>query len=81
MTGNTTQATIDFVDLMSGADTEHAAAIRARFARTAMSIVYFAAGCALSALLFWLYGWWGLAVPVVVGAIAAVMRAETAPAA
>ena len=81
MTGNTTQATIDFVDLISGADKEHAASIRARFTRTAMSIVYFAAGCALSALLFWLYGWWCLAVPVVVGAIAAVMRAETAPAA
>lgn len=74
MTGNTTQATIDLVDLISGSDKEHAAAIRARFARTAMSIVYFAAGCAASALLFWLYGWWCLALPVAVGAVAAVMR-------
>lgn len=79
MTGNTTQATIDFVDLIGGIDKEKAAATRTRFARTAMSIVYFAAGCACSALLFWLYGFWCLAVPVLLGAIAAIMQAKAAP--
>jgi len=79
MTGSTTQATIDAVDLLSGADPEHAAAIRTRFGRLSLSILYFAAGCAAAALLYWLAGFWCLAVPVIVGAAAALMRAEVAP--
>ncbi len=79
MTGSTTQATIDAVDLLSGADPENAAAIRTRFDRLAFSILYFAAGCAGAALLYWLAGFWCLAVPVIVGAVAALMRAEAAP--
>jgi len=53
-----------------------AAAIRARFARVALSIVYFAAGCAASATLYWLIGFWSLGVAVLVGATAAVLRTE-----
>ncbi len=79
MTGSTTQATIDAVDLLSGADPAHAAAIRARFGRLSLSILYFAAGCAGAALLYWLAGFWCLAVPVIVGAAAALMRADAAP--
>jgi uncharacterized membrane protein YoaK (UPF0700 family) len=74
MTGSTTQATIDAVDLLTGTDQAHAAQIRDRFGRLSLSILYFAAGCAASALLYWFVGFWGLAVPVIVGAAAAVMR-------
>jgi hypothetical protein len=42
----------------------------------AMSIVLFAAGCAAAALLYWLVGFWSLAVAVLVGAAAAVMRLD-----
>ncbi|HEY5167354.1 MAG TPA: YoaK family protein [Pseudolabrys sp.] len=76
MTGNTTQATIDAVDLFTGAEPAQAAATRARFARVALSIVYFAAGCAASATLYWLIGFWSLGVAVLVGATAAVLRTE-----
>jgi uncharacterized membrane protein YoaK (UPF0700 family) len=79
MTGSTTQATIDAVDLLSGADPEHAVAIRARFNRLSLSILYFAAGCAAAAALFWCVGFWCLAVAVIVGAAAALMQAEAAP--
>ena len=41
MTGNTTQATIDAVDLLSGQDAAQAAAIRTRFGRMSLSIAYF----------------------------------------
>jgi uncharacterized membrane protein YoaK (UPF0700 family) len=78
MTGSTTQATIDAVDLLVGTDPEHAAAIRTRFGRLSLSILYFAAGCAAAATLYWLVGFWCLAVAVAVGAAAALMRAETA---
>jgi uncharacterized membrane protein YoaK (UPF0700 family) len=76
MTGSTTQATIDAVDLISGTDPDHAAAIRTRFDRLSLSILYFAAGCAASATLFWLIGFWCLGVAVLVGAAAALMRLE-----
>jgi uncharacterized membrane protein YoaK (UPF0700 family) len=76
MTGSTTQATIDAVDLISGGDPEHAAAIRTRFGRLSLSIMYFAAGCAASATLYWLIGFWNLGVAVLVGAAAALMRLE-----
>lgn len=76
MTGSTTQATIDAVDLLTGTDDAHAAQIRTRFGRLSLSILYFAAGCAISAVLYWLVGFWGLLVPVLVGAVAAWMRLE-----
>jgi uncharacterized membrane protein YoaK (UPF0700 family) len=78
MTGSTTQATIDAVDLIAGTDPEHAAAIRTRFGRLSLSILYFAAGCAASAALYWLAGFWCLGLAVIVGAAAALMRAEAA---
>jgi uncharacterized membrane protein YoaK (UPF0700 family) len=78
MTGNTTQATIDAVDLLTGVEPAQAPAIRTRFGRVALSIVYFAAGCAASATLYWLIGFWSLGVAVLVGGAAAVMRVEAA---
>jgi uncharacterized membrane protein YoaK (UPF0700 family) len=76
MTGSTTQATIDAVDLLVGTDPDNAAAIRTRFGRLSLSILYFAAGCAASATLYWLIGFWNLGLAVLVGAAAAVMRLE-----
>ena len=65
MTGNTTQATIDAVDLLMGAATVPADT-RARFVRVALGIVWFALGCATSALLYWWVGFWCLALAVLV---------------
>jgi uncharacterized membrane protein YoaK (UPF0700 family) len=76
MTGSTTQATLDAVDLLSGVEPGQRAAIRTRFGRLSRAILYFAAGCASAALLYALAGFWCLAVPVIVGAAAAVMRID-----
>ena len=63
MTGSTTQATIDAVDLLAGTAAGDSAAVRTRLSRVAMSVLLFAAGCAAAALLFWLTGFWCLASP------------------
>ena len=76
MTGSTTQATIDAVDLLAGTAIGDAAAIRTRLPRVAMSVLLFAAGCAAAALLYWQTGFWCLAVPVLIGLVAAVMRLD-----
>lgn len=72
MTGNTTQATIDAVDLVTGAvPADDTAAVVKRLGQLALGIVLFAAGCAVSALLFYLSGFWCLVLAVLVAAIAA----------
>jgi uncharacterized membrane protein YoaK (UPF0700 family) len=76
MTGNTTQAVIDGVDLLQGVAPDQAVAVRARFFRMLRGILSFAAGCAAAAGLYAAVGFWGLAVPVVVGAASAFMRIE-----
>jgi uncharacterized membrane protein YoaK (UPF0700 family) len=76
MTGNTTQAALDAADLLAGNAPGGAAAVRTRFARIALGILIFALGCAAAAALYWLAGFWCLAVPVVVGAVAAFLRLE-----
>lgn len=81
MTGSTTQATIDAIDLVTGVASANAAPTYARLRRLTFSVLYFAAGCTLSALLYWKIGFWCLAVPVVIGALAAMMRIKAAPAA
>jgi uncharacterized membrane protein YoaK (UPF0700 family) len=72
MTGNTTQAVLDAVDLLSGAEHNDASAVRARFGRTLRGIVWFAAGCAAAAVLYHLVGFWCLAVSVAAGAATAI---------
>ena len=79
MTGNTTQAVLDAVDLLGGAPLPDAAAVRERFNRTVRSIVWFAAGCAVAALLYYWFGFWCLAVPVAVGVAAAILRDDGGP--
>jgi uncharacterized membrane protein YoaK (UPF0700 family) len=73
MTGNTTQAVLDAVDLARGAPMPDRAAVHARLSRTLRSIVCFAAGCATAAILYDWFGLWCLAVPVAVGAATAIL--------
>jgi uncharacterized membrane protein YoaK (UPF0700 family) len=73
MTGNTTQAALDAVDLLYSGDNDQIATIRARFGRTVRSIAWFAGGCAVAALLYYWVGFWSLAVPVVVGTATAIL--------
>jgi uncharacterized membrane protein YoaK (UPF0700 family) len=79
MTGNTTQAVLDLVDLLRGPEPGQAAAVRARFSRMARSILCFAAGCGIAALLFAWVGFWNLTVPVVVGAATVIFGARNSP--
>jgi uncharacterized membrane protein YoaK (UPF0700 family) len=73
MTGNTTQAVLDAVDLLRGVQNDQTIAMRARFGRTVRSIAWFAGGCGLAALLYYWTGFWSLAVPVAVGAATAIL--------
>lgn len=73
MTGNTTQAALDAVDLLVGDNSDQAATTRARFGRTVRSIAWFAGGCALAAVLYYWIGFWSLAVPAFVGATTAIL--------
>jgi uncharacterized membrane protein YoaK (UPF0700 family) len=73
VTGNTTQAALDAVDLLFVANNDQTATTRARFGRTVRSIAWFAGGCALAAVLYYWAGFWSLAVPVLVGAATAIL--------
>jgi len=73
MTGNTTQAAIDAVDILSGAVASTSTNIRERFGRTIRGVFWFAVGCALSAALFYVVGFWCLAAPVAVGVATAIV--------
>jgi uncharacterized membrane protein YoaK (UPF0700 family) len=72
MTGNTTQAALDAVDLLHGGNGD-LTTTRTRFGRTVQSIAWFAGGCALAAVLYYWIGFWSLAVPVAVGATTAIL--------
>jgi uncharacterized membrane protein YoaK (UPF0700 family) len=76
MTGNTTQATLDAIDLMRGVGGDQTATVRARFYATIRSILFFAAGCAVAAVLYAWIGFWSLALPVAVGAASAIVSIE-----
>jgi uncharacterized membrane protein YoaK (UPF0700 family) len=75
MTGNTTQAVLDLVDMMwPGTDR---ATTWIRLQRLVMSVAGFAVGCGAAALLFWLTGMWCFVVPpLLVVAALAVPRAD-----
>lgn len=76
MTGNTTQATLDVVDLLAGLSGEQRAVVRGRFLRMFRSLAGFMAGCAAAAFLYAWFGFWCLCVPVAVGALTAIMRTD-----
>lgn len=60
MTGNTTQAVIDAVDLLTSAAAPDS---RARLGRMGTALLAFAAGCAAAALLFAGFGRWAFLAP------------------
>lgn len=76
MTGSTTQATLDVVDLLRGLKGEEASVARTRLARMLSAIGCFAAGCGVAALLYVWIGLWGLALPVAVAALTVVLDAD-----
>ncbi len=75
MTGSTAQATLNAVDLAIGV-TGNTGAVHERLRRLSGSILCFAAGCAASALLYWLVGFWCLAIPTIIGAVAALLTVK-----
>jgi uncharacterized membrane protein YoaK (UPF0700 family) len=73
MTLSTTQIVLDGVDLLMGSAGDQTAVVGARFRSLLTTISSFAAGCVCAALLYSWVGFWGLAVPVVVGAATAIL--------
>jgi uncharacterized membrane protein YoaK (UPF0700 family) len=72
MTGNTTQLVLDVVDLVAGVNDARSPIIEGRLGRMFRAIAGFGAGCAGAAMLYYLVGFWCLAMPVAVGIITAV---------
>jgi uncharacterized membrane protein YoaK (UPF0700 family) len=71
MTGNTTQAVVDLVDVLRGG--AELAPVRARLAAISVNIVAFAGGCAAAALLYAYLHMWCFALPPVLAALALAM--------
>jgi uncharacterized membrane protein YoaK (UPF0700 family) len=76
MTGSTTQIMLDLGDMLHGLPSEKAATIRTRLKAMTASVVLFAAGCGLAALLFAEINKWCFCVLPVLAACALLMRAE-----
>ena len=76
MTGTTTQLMLDLADMLHGLPPETAAATRARFKRLTTSVVVFAAGCALAALLYAKVNAWCFCVLPFLGLAALTFRRE-----
>ncbi|KXS31999.1 MAG: membrane protein [Candidatus Gallionella acididurans] len=76
MTGSTTQIMLDLGDMIHGLPPEKAATIRARFRAMTTSIVLFATGCGLAALLFAKISMWCFCVLPLLGAFALMRRSE-----
>ena len=81
MTGTTTQIMIDIADTMHGLAPEARDATRARLRRMTISVVSFASGAAVAALLFSQVANWCFAVPPVVALLARMAAGNNAPAA
>jgi len=71
MTGNTTQVSLDAVDLLRG-DPDKNAVVRTRLIRALNSIFFFALGCATGIILYFHIGFWALAVSTI-AAMACIM--------
>jgi uncharacterized membrane protein YoaK (UPF0700 family) len=72
MTGNATHAAIAGINLL----VEAPGTSTGKFADFARSLLCFAAGCAIAAVLYWYVGLWCLAVPMLLTAAAALMRSS-----
>jgi uncharacterized membrane protein YoaK (UPF0700 family) len=73
MTGNTTQVMIDLADLLRGVGGEERRVLDARFGRMGKSILAFAVGCALAALLYARIGVWCFVLPPVASLVTLLM--------
>ena len=71
MTGNATHATLGAVGILTGDKPAQSKLYRTMFRCTAVNLVSFAAGCAVSALLYWKIGFWCLTLPLAVTLAAA----------
>jgi len=78
MTGNTTQAALDAIELARGLPADKKALVRARFLRTINSIAFFGLGCASAIVLHFHYqiGFWDLGVPVFLGLVCVIIGRE-----
>lgn len=76
MTGTTTQLMLDLADILHGLEPGTAAATRARFTRLTTSVVVFAAGCALAALLYAKWNTWCFSLLPLLGLAALTFRRE-----
>ena len=71
MTNNTTQAVLDGVDLLREAAPPE---VRGRFLRLALSIAWFAGGCAAAAILYYFVKFWSLVLPVAIAMAIVIAR-------
>lgn len=76
MTGSTTQIMLDLGDMIHGLPPEKAATIRPRLKAMTASVLLFAAGCGLAALLFAEINKWCFCVLPVLGACALMLRSQ-----
>lgn len=76
MTGNATDTTVGAIGMLTGDKPAQTKSFRTNAGRMALNLVAFAGGCAVSALLYWAFGFWCLAAPIIlVLAAAALIRA------
>jgi uncharacterized membrane protein YoaK (UPF0700 family) len=73
MTGNTTQAALDAVELMRPIEPEKKAVVRQRFIRTITGIFFFFLGCAIAIVLHFHFGFWDLTASVVIGIVCVIL--------
>jgi uncharacterized membrane protein YoaK (UPF0700 family) len=78
MTGNATDAAIGLAALITGKKPARNRRGRRRLDRKAINLGCFAAGCAVSALLYWWIGFWCLAAPVALAGATALMPLDAA---
>jgi len=76
MTGSTTQIMLDLGDMIHGLPPERTAMVHARLKAMTASVVLFAAGCGLAALLFAEINKWCFCVLPLLAACALMMRSE-----
>jgi uncharacterized membrane protein YoaK (UPF0700 family) len=81
MTGTTTQIMLDLADVLYGLHPEKAVATRTRLKAMTLSVVLFAAGCGLAALLYAEVNKWCFCALPVLGVGTLMMRTEIAAAA
>jgi uncharacterized membrane protein YoaK (UPF0700 family) len=81
MTGTTTQIMLDLADMLHGLQPDRAEATRTRLRGMTVSVVLFAAGCGLAALLFAEVNKWCFCALPVLGVCTLMMRTEIAEAA